>query len=320
MKIRLALGMALLALMAVIFAACGGEEEGVLSVPKVDRAPAGGTDSLWKDKARSMTFTNVGAAKFEGGEVDVTMQGLRTDTEIFLKFVWNDAEPSMVKGTWEFDGESWSALPGNEDRLAVLWQIDRIDNFATKGCTVACHSDAAETGDWYFAADSGKGDIWHWKSYRTDPLNFADDGFLTAGTDESASGHHKDEGGGGDTRNRNEAEDGPSHMPNLDMEQTLPGFLLTNEAIEIDVSLGWAPGTQIPQRMLSQPSGDRGHITADATYANGQWTLILSRQLNTGSADDLELEAGRTYTIGVAVFNDSGDEDSYNSDPIQIKL
>ncbi len=319
MKIRLALGTALLAMMVTILAACGGEEEGVLSVPKVDRAPSGATDSLWKDKAKSMTFTSVGAAKFEGSNVDVTMQGLRTDSQIFLKFVWNDASASMVKGTWEFDGTSWSALSGNEDRVAILWELDRIDNFATKGCAVACHSDG-ETDDWYFAADSGKGDMWHWKSYRTDPLNFADDGYLTAGTAEKASGRHKDEGGGGDSRNRNEAKDGPSHMPNPDVPQTLPGFLKTNEAIEIDVSLDWPAGTQIPQRMLSDPSGDRGHITADAAYANGQWTVILSRNLSTGSADDLQLQSGRTYTVGVAIFDDSGDENSYNSDPLQIKL
>lgn len=319
MKIRLALGLALLGLMVAVMAACG-DEEGVLSVPKVDRAPAGAADSLWKDKAKSMTFTNVGAASFEGSEVDVTMQGLRTDSEIFLKFVWADNEASMIKGTWEYDGEKWTALPGNEDRLAILWEINRIENFATKGCTVACHNEAAEAGDWYYAADSGKGDLWHWKSYRTDPLNFADDGSLSAGTDDSPSGRGKDEGSGGDSRNRNEAHDGPSHMPNPDAEQTLPGFLLTAEAVEIDVSLDWEPGTRIPQRMLSEPSGDRGDITADAKYENGQWTLILSRKLDTGSADDIQLQTGRTYTIGVAVFDDSGDENSYNSDPIQIKL
>ena len=62
-------------------------------------------------------------------------------------------------------------------------EINRIDKFATKGCAVLCHNESKNQDDWYYAVNSPaeKGDMWHWKAYRSNPMGYADDGYVTVG-------------------------------------------------------------------------------------------------------------------------------------------
>ena len=39
-------------------------------------------------------------------------------------------------------------------------------------------------------------------------------------------------------------------------------------------------------------------------YANGMWTVVMKRKLNSGDADDLPIEAGQLYNFGFAVHDD----------------
>jgi hypothetical protein len=69
-------------------------------------------------------------------------------------------------------------MKGNEDRLALLFEITRIDKFSTRGCAVTCHSPAGlPRSEWKFATQTAaeKGDLWHWKAARSAPYHHADD-------------------------------------------------------------------------------------------------------------------------------------------------
>ena len=104
----------------------------------------------------------------------------------------------MLKGTWEFDGQAWTDLGGNEDRPAMLWAIGRIQNFATKGCTVTCHNEAADDDAWGFATstEAERGNLCHWNSYRPHPFGYADDTWVGVRPQGERSGRHGDAGRG----------------------------------------------------------------------------------------------------------------------------
>ena len=97
----------------------------------------------------------------------------------------------------------------NEDRIALLFEITRINKFATKGCAIVCHvpKGASNAKDGKFGTTSAaeKGDLWHWKAARSDPAGFADDTWLTQISEKKVEGQafcsgcgpfHHSKGGG----------------------------------------------------------------------------------------------------------------------------
>ena len=162
-----------------------------LMAAKVAKAPAALDDPLWQ-KAKPLDVPFEGKEKFAGKKANVIAQAVYTDTDVFFLFKWKDATKSVTKGAWQFDGEKWTHLKGDEDRISMLFEINRINNFATKGCAVTCHGPAgAPMKDFKFATATAaeKGDLWQWKAARSDPYKSVDDGWLT-----KAEGQHRPQG------------------------------------------------------------------------------------------------------------------------------
>lgn len=222
----------------------------------------------------------------------------------------------MVKGTWKFDGTKWAQQAGDEDRLSLLWEITPIKDFGDKGCAAVCHSKGNDPKKWYMATDTAdeKADLWHWKSYRSNPLGFADDGWVTVSDEKAAppTGRKSDPGGGGDSKNETADKTKPALMQDPAKTPSVKGFLVKGETVEIKDYSIFKAGDTIPYRILSKPDGSRGDILAKGVWANGMWTLMLSRKLNTGNADDVQFDPAKTYRFGVSMYNDSGDYNKYN--------
>jgi hypothetical protein len=63
-----------------------------------------------------------------------------TGGSLYLLFKWNDPTGSVTYKAWKFDGEKWSHLKGNEDRVALLFEENPDQQIrATKGCVMTCH-------------------------------------------------------------------------------------------------------------------------------------------------------------------------------------
>jgi hypothetical protein len=155
-----------------------------------------------------------------GKSAEVTAKALWTDTDIYSLFTWADATESMVKTAWKFDGNKWARESGDEDRLALFWEITPIANFAAQGCTVACHGKTMGTN-----TASEKGDLWHWKSYRSNPLGFADDTLIVQdNAAKEETGRKSDPGGGGDSTNLNAEKDKPGLMQDPAKSPSIKGF------------------------------------------------------------------------------------------------
>jgi len=293
-----------------------------LTAAKVKKAPASFDDPAWQ-KAKAVNVPFEGKEKFTGKKASVTTKAVYTDKEIYFLFSWQDKTKSVTKGAWAFDGQKWSHQKGNEDRISLLFEISRINNFATKGCAVVCHvpEGASNAKDGKFGTTSAaqKGDLWHWKAARSDPAGFADDTWLTA-ISPKKGGRKGDAGKGGDTKNMTADKSMPKYMLTPGKKLAKNDILLVSHASEIKDYSMFKPGDTLTYRMPNMPQGSRADIKAVSRYADGSWSVILYRQLDTGHEDDTAFNPRKKYNFAMALFDDSADEDSYDSEVLSMQF
>ena len=290
----------------------GGAAQLTLVATKVKKAPTGLDDPIWQE-AKEIQVSLEGKAKFAGKKLMVRTRAVYTYEDLYFRFAWKDATRSVTKAAWQFNGQKWSHQKGNEDRLALLFEITRIKNFGSQGCTVTCHGPYRHPlRDYKFSTGTAaeKGDLWHWKAARTDPYQHADDQWLTIPNEQT--GRRNDAGKGGDIRNETEDKSKPLYMQDATRKPSKPGFLLMNEAVRITDYSGFKAGDIIPYRLPQNLIGSRGDIKAFSRHADGGWTLMLYRPLDTDHEDDVIFDPRKMYSFAMAVFDDSGDEDSYD--------
>ena len=296
-------------------------EKQVVTAKYVQGGPTGLDDGVWRE-VTAVAVPMEGKEQFAGKKLSVTAKAVYTDENVYVLVWWPDATHSVTKGSWQFDGKSWSRLKGDEDRLALVFEVTRIEQFATKGCAVMCHvpaGSATKYGKYGTKTEAEKGDLWHWKAARSAPYGHADDGWVTVPAG-GKSGRLNDAGKGGDFTNETKDKAKPVFMRDPAKPASAPGFLLKEEAVEITDYSGFKAGDVVPHRLPQRPEGSRFDVKAVSRYVPGSWTLMLSRKLNTGNEDDVVFNPRREYSFGIAVFDDSGDEHSYDSEVLTLRF
>lgn len=290
------------------------------------KAPSGLDDTLWQ-WAQPVDVRVRGRDSFAGEDVTVVTRAVYTDESLYFLFKWPDSTQSVAKRAWKFDGQSWSHLEGDEDRIAVLFEITRINGFATKGCAVVCHSPPdVPSKEWKFATQTAgeKGDLWHWKAARSNHAGYADDSWLTIAGNPSGSyrttGRRSDDGKGGDVYNQTEDRTGPRYMQDPNTPPSAPGFLIYDEAVPIPDGTAFKTGTVLTYRMPKRAEGSRGDVKASGRYADGGWTVMLNRRLDTGHEDDVAFNPRRDYSFAIAVFDNTGEEHSKGIQALTLKF
>ena len=293
-----------------------------LTAAKVKTAPAGPDDSVW-GKAKAIQVPFEGKENFSGKKASVITKAVYTNNDIYFLFKWKDPTLSVTKGAWKYDGMKWSHQKGNEDRISLLFEINRINNFATKGCAVVCHVPAGATnakdGKFGTATGAEKGDLWHWKAARSDPAGFADDTYITKIGDKKG-GRKSDAGEGGDKKNMTADKSKPMYMPASGNLLGKHGILLATQSKEISDYSVFKIGDTLTYRLPKMPKGSRGDIKAVSRYGNGGWSVMLYRKLDTGHDDDVAFNPRKKYNFAMALFDDSGDENSYDSEVITMQF
>ena len=289
-------------------------------------APIGLDDPVWS-KAEAVQLLVEGREKGPGSNGTVTARTLYTDDHLYFLFKWKDPTRSVIKQSWQFDGQKWHHLRGNEDRIALLFEITRINKFATRGCAVTCHSPADVPRDkWKFATKTAveKGDLWHWKAARSAPYKYADDAWLTLAGNPTGSyretGRRKDTGAGGDIKNQTLDGSRPLYMQDPNKKPSVTGFLVLEEAIEINDYSIFKAGDIIPYRVPIKPSGSRFDVKAISRYVDGGWMVMLYRKLNTGYEDDVVFNLMKSYSFALAVFDNSGSDHSKATEPMTLRF
>lgn len=306
-----------LLLMAFVVSAAFGET--VITAKKVSKDPADINSSEWAS-AKETTIINEGASggPFEKKKLEVKVKAVYTKGgNISVLLSWPDSDQSMTKEAWKLSKGKWEKQKGDEDKVALNWEIKRIKNFATKGCAVVCHSEAKNPEDWKYHTETAteRGDMWVWRAYTSNPMGHAEDGYV----DDDA---RKSDAGTGKAK-KNEAADKkkPKYMQDPSKKPTAPGFLVDGETVEIKDYRKFKNGDVVPSWILSKFSGSMADITARAKWTNGRWTVMLQRKLETGDREnDVQFDTRRDYNFGIAVFNNSTKHDSYNSPPLKLKF
>ena len=287
-----------------------------ISAKHIVKVPGGLDDPVWQ-QAPAVHVPIEGREVLARAKGSVMTQALYTDDSIYFRFKWKDPTRSVVKQSWTFDGKTWSHLDGNEDRIALLFEITRINKFASRGCAVTCHSPAdLPKTEWKLATHTPaeKGDFWHWKAARSAPYLHADDAWLTVAGNPTGSyretGRRKDKGNGGDRKNETDDGTRPKYMQDPARQPSVPGSLLFEEAVPIKDYSRFKSGDILPFRLPVKPSDSRFDVKAVSRYADGHWNVMLYRKLNTGHEDDVVFNSMKRYSFAMAVFDDSGADHS----------
>jgi len=293
-----------------------------LTAKRVKKAPSGLDDSVWQ-KAKAVQVPFEGKEKFEGKKASVTTKAVYTNDGIYFLFKWDDPTLSVTKGAWKNDGQKWTHIKSNEDRISLLFEINRINNFATKGCTVVCHvpkgAPNAKDGKFGTSSAAEKGDLWHWKAARSDPAGVADDTWVTV-ISEKKGGRKGDAGSGGDKKNITADKSKPMYMLAPGKKLGKNGILLAADAVEITDYSVFKPGDVLTYRMPKNAQGSRADIKAVSRHVGGGWTVMLHRKLDTGNDDDVAFNPRKKYSFAMALFDNSGDEDSYDSEVLTLQF
>jgi hypothetical protein len=290
---------------------------------KISSAPSDASSPEWK-QARESKFVLVGAGTVEGKILELKAKSVYTIDDLFFRFEWPDADQSMNKSKWKFAGGKWAKQPGDEDRLGVVWEINRIDKFATKGCAVLCHNESKNKKEWYYSVSSSseKGDLWHWKSVRSNPVGYTEDGLVVANPNmKPEEGRKRDAGSGRAEDNTTKDKSGPALMQDPAKPASIKGSLLAVEAVEIKDSSMFKEGDEIPGYVLNKEwKGSFADIKTAGIWKDGKWTVMMSRKLTTGNNDDVEYDTRKKYSFGVAVFDNANEENSYDSEPLKLEF
>jgi len=252
---------------------------------------------------------------FDGGigDIDVVLRALYDKDNLYIHITWPDPTASVYKNLWTFNGDEWLKSE-DEDRFAIFWNIDdSIRGFNIGGCAMLCHGDRMRTN-----APDEKGDIWHWKATRTNPVGYADDKWmdntLARGytEEEKEAAHHADSKTAGSYReNVNPDGSGPLYYEPRPRDAQDATFILQNEIdngeiTEITNETSFTVGDTVPGYILEKPIGSRGNVEAKGIWKDGVWNLELKRKLNTGHEDDLKFDITKTYRFGIAVMDNAG--------------
>jgi hypothetical protein len=297
----------------------------VLVSKKVKSAPADASSSQWS-KAKEAKIILTGGGTVEGNIISLKTKSVYTKDDILFLFEWPDKDKSMDKNEWKFKGGKWNKTKANEDRLGVVWEVNRVDKFANKGCAVLCHNESKNDEEWYYATSSSreKADLWHWKAVRSNPVGYTEDGFVIDNPSKEVEKGRKRDAGSKTTKaknNRTKDKSGPAYMQDPSKPASIPGSLLVAQAVEIKGSSTFKEGDEIPAYMLYPVwKGSFADIKTKGVWKDGKWTVMMSRKLKTGHDDDVQFNTRKKYPFGIAVFDNSGGHSSYNSEPLKLQF
>lgn len=184
----------------------GGPVAELTAIP-VAAAPTGPDDAIWAgaparavvsenmstglaygEGELNMTGTKTGTASFNKGvSADLMLKAAYTSDTLYILAEWKDATLDIDRRRQVFDGAAdptkpsespagWSAQL-NDDKIGFAFEIapaqSEFGKFQDVGCRASCH--VAPTVGLDMRPSSGKVDIWHWKTSRTEVVGFVND-------------------------------------------------------------------------------------------------------------------------------------------------
>ena len=82
-----------------------------------------------------------------------------------------------------------------------------------------------------------------------------------------------------------------------------PYYIHEDWLVPFDPDVAEWDGAAIPRRPLREPEGSAADWRADGRWNDGEWTVVMDRDLDTGHVDNILLEEGGVYDWGPAVHH-----------------
>jgi thiosulfate reductase cytochrome b subunit len=335
---------------------------GGLPVPVLD---GDASDPVWS-QAKAVTIRTVKGLNNPHDYVDVVVKALYDSEQIYFQFQWGDPDASYKRFPLVKTEHGWKVLQTAfessdetvyyEDKLSMY-----ISNVRNGSCAETCHigmgpysAKGEKHGLHYTKGEVG--DVWHWKSVRTNPMGAltGEPGFLDdqhfRGPDPVPADPTKDRytggyfadptTGGGYAYNFVKLEPSkrlaetyvrpkmlpPSNnvVPNPDpatSEHNATWWIHKAQGISDTAEADTYPvGTLIPNILIEPFQGDRADVRAQGAWHQGRWTLEVRRVLDTKSTYDVPFVPGQPVYITVAVFNRVQTRHSEHIKPVRVML
>jgi hypothetical protein len=199
---------------------------------------------------------------------------------LYLAARWPDDAPNTEYKGWDWRGDRYVESKKREDMFAVRFHLD---------------------GDFDRSMLSGKTyrvDVWLWSAARTDPLALAEDML------HSISSKQIEDAAEYSLRDRGTLY--------IKKQRDAGGSLYQNLRAPKELATEHLPGV----KLSSSPGGSIADVKAKGLWKGGFWNLELSRQLDTGNADDVRFRPGQKILGQIAVFNRGWDEHKSVSEPL----
>ncbi len=222
--------------------------------------------------------------------VEVRLQALYTDEEIFILARWRDRTRDTDLGRWVRAGDQWAAAPGEDDGIAILWGPEGRSDFR---CQNTCHMvdvdvyDGAREMRMEMKLDGpGSADLWRWRSGLTGAFDLADDMIV------DREGKRGDEGQTLARESRPPAD--PAGLPD--------------------------PEGPVPYLLIEKPRGGQADVRARWSWDRGWWKVMFRRRLTTGDSDDREFAAGDRIGFSLGVFDNTFSEHHVVEKGLELRL
>jgi len=229
-------------------------------------------DDAWKAAVPLTVTVTRALPPNQGATLKVTLRSVRTDDTLFIAAVWDDPTHNVSHKSWVW----------NESAMAYEEGDDREDMFA-----VAFEHTGPFDPDMLAGIES-VWDVWHWKASRTNPQGYAMDKTHHYALTQPQIKANRHTARSGETVWIARPED---EGDTVEKKQAAPGEFTDQ---------------RVPQYLPGTPTGSAADMRAKGTWSNGQWTLELSRKLDTGHEDDTSFDIRRTYGMAVGVFDETG--------------
>jgi hypothetical protein len=336
---------------------------GNLPAPVLDGDPR---DAVWS-QAEAVTVRTVKGTNTQD-HVDVVIKALHDGMQIYFQFQWDDADASYKRFPLLKTEHGWKVLhTAYEETDETVYYEDKLSMYITDvpngGCAETCHlgvgpySAKGDKHGLHYTLDGSTGDVWHWKSVRTNHMGdltgnepgYLDDMYFgppqpvpaDPTKDRYTGGYWPDpQTGGGYTYNFVRLDPNKrlrdtyvrpkmlppmnNILPNPDpttSEQDATWWIHKAQGIAYTEEADTYPvGTLIPNIIIEPFQGDRADVRAKGAWHQGRWTLETRRVLDTKSKYDVAFVPGQAVYITVAAYNRVQTRHSEQIKPVRVML
>jgi thiosulfate reductase cytochrome b subunit len=320
-------------------------------------------DAVWAS-VKGVVIQTAKSTNSPGHIADVSVKAVHDGKNVYFQFQWDDPDVSFhryplvkTEGGWKVLQTAFANADESiyyEDKMSMY-----ITNVKNGSCASTCHlgvgpsAEKNEKHGLHYTANGEYGDVWHWKSVRTDPVGertrepgYADDQYFGPRTpvkpgERYTGGYYADpDQGGGYAYNFTKVDASKS----LNDTYVIPKFFPPANAVHTNADptrsehgrTWWihkagavpysketdtyAVGTLIPNIVIGPLTGDRADVRAKAEWKDGRWTLETQRVLDTGSKHDVAFVPGEAVYITVATYNRTQTRHSEHIKPVRVVL